>query len=507
MNPRLLLLFLALVPLAPAAQFAPVFTSGAVLQRDQPITLWGTGRDGEHVTLELLGHAATTTVSAGRWLVTLPALPATESTTLRLRGDNVVELRDVALGEVWLCTGQSNMEWRLNQCPPFTDDLLRTADDPGIRQIKIPLRAYAGDPLPVFAWKKFDRANAGQFSAVAYYFAADVRRRLGVVVGLVNCSFGGTPIEAWLSRPSLLAAGESAYLAQQDAKLAAFPDATSYEAAWAAYLKARAERDARQKAGVAEADLGPAPTEPYGYRSKGRPAGLHGAMFSLITPYTARGVLWYQGENNAGATVERYAALLRALIAQFRSEWNAPALPFFIAQVSSPTANWPEPEEPYARLREAQRLVATTTPHSGFVVTMDYGEHANVHPKQKQPIGERFARLALASVYGVKGLAAQSPSAASVQRRGDELAITFADLPGRLVIRDAAVPHLDVQLADGTWRSATARLSADAKSLVLPLAAGEEPRAVRYAYRNFGPLSLYTDEGLPVSPWLLRVSP
>lgn len=503
---RLLFTFLTLVAAAHAAQFAPVFTSGAVLQRDKPIALWGPGREGERVTVEFLGKTASATVSGGTWRVMLPAAPATENTKLVLRGDNVVELRDIAVGEVWLCTGQSNMEWRLNQCPPFTDELLRTADDPGIRQLKIPLRPFAGDPMQPFAWKKFDRTNAPQFSAVAYYFAADVRRRLGVVVGLVNCSFGGTPIEAWISRANLAAAGENELLAKHDEKMAKFPDAAGYEAAWTTYLKARSEREARQKSGVAEADLGPAPTEPYGYRSKSRPAGLHGSMFSLITPYTARGVLWYQGENNATATVDYYAKLLRALIAQFRTEWSEPALPFLIAQISSPTGNWPEPEEPYARIREAQRLVATSTPHSGFVVTMDFGERANVHPKQKQPVGERFARLALATVYGVKGLAAQSPSATAAHRVGTELTVSFADLPGRLVVRDAALPHLDIQLANGTWRAATARLSADAKSLILPLAAGEEPRAVRYAYRNFGPLSLYTDENLPVSPWLLPVS-
>lgn len=503
MKLRLLLALTLLATLGRAAQFAPIFTSGAVLQRDQPVAVWGTGRDGEHVTVEFLGHRADAVVSGGRWRVTLPPSPATENATLRLRGDTLVELRDIAVGEVWLCTGQSNMEWRLNQCPPFTNDLLRTANDPGIRQIKIPLRPFAGDPLPAFGWKKFDRAAAPQFSAVAYFFAAEVRRRLGVVVGLVNCSFGGTPIEAWLSRTTLETAGEQALLAQHDQKMAAFPDAKTYEAAWTAFTQARNARDAQLKAGAKAADLGPAPVEPYGYRSKSRPTGLHGAMFSLITPYTARGVLWYQGENNAGASVEAYAKLLRALIAQFRTEWDSAHLPVYVAQVSSPTANWPDAEEPYARLREAQRLVATSTPHSGFVVTLDYGERGNVHPIQKQPIGERFARLALAQTYGLSGFAAQSPSATAAQRVADTVVISFADLPGRLVLRDPAVPTLDVQLASGEWRAATAQLGEDGRTLRLALAPGEQARAVRYAYRNFGPLTLFTDEDLPVSPFLL----
>jgi sialate O-acetylesterase len=328
-----------------------------------------------------------------------------------------------------------------------------------------------------------------------------------VVVGLVNCSYGGTPIEAWLSRDTLAAAGETALLEKHDRKMAAFADAAAYEAAWAAFQKARAEREARVKAGAKPDELGPVPSEPYGYRTKGRPAGLYDSMFSLITPYTARGVLWYQGENNAGAPVDAYARQLRALIGQFRNDWSAPDLPVFVGQLASPTANWPDLEDPYARIREAQRAVATSTPHSGFIVTMDYGERGNVHPKQKQPIGERFARLALGRVYGLGGFAAQSPSAITAKRVGDELEVRFADLPGRLVLRDPALPTLEIQLADGTWQPAMARLTGDGKSLRIALAAGEAPRALRYAWRNFCALSLYTDEELPVSPWQLEVSP
>jgi sialate O-acetylesterase len=506
---RLALFVAALLPgVASAAQFAPVFSDRAVLQRDRPIAVWGTGRDGEKVTVELLDRSASAVVSGGRWQVELPALPATDRAILRLRGDHVVELADVAIGEVWLGLGQSNMEWRLNQCAPFTDALLATADDPGIRELKVPLRTSVDDPLPAFTWKTFDRPSAGKFGAVGYYFAAELRRRLGVVVGIVNCSYGGTPLEAWMSRAAIDAAGERAFLAEHDAKLAAWPTRAAYEEARAAALAERKAWDERQKAGVPAAELGPRPVEPYGPRFRDRAFAMREAMLAVVTPYSARGALWYQGESNAGRSTH-YESLLRAFITEIRRDWNAPTLPFFIAQLASPNTTAMDDGEQWAVLREAQRRVATSELHSGFVVALDHAEHGNVHPRQKQPIGERFARLALVRTYGLTGFAAQSPFAATGRLEDGAVTVTFADLPGQLVVRDPALPTLEVQLADGSWRAAAGTLASDGKSLRVSLsgAPGGPPRAVRYAWRNYGPLSLFTDENLPVSPWHLTVTP
>jgi len=488
-----------------AAQFAPAFTDNAVLQRDQPVTVWGTGRDGEKLEVEMLGHKASGEVRDGKWSLTLPPMPATDSATLTLRGDSVVELKNVAVGEVWLLTGQSNMEWRLNQCAPLTDALLATADNPRIRQLKIPLRAYHGDPLPAFGWKPFDKASAPQFSAVGYFFADALQKKLGVPVGLVNCSYGGTPIEAWMSREAIAGAGFRATLDEDEKRRALFPDAASYEKAWEDFQAAKKTFEERKKAGVPAAELGPEPKEPYGFRSKSRPAGLRDAMLSLVTPYTARGTLWYQGENNAGKP-DDYAALLTGFMAEMRREWKQPALPFFIAQVSSPTKNWPDHEDPYARMREAQTKVAKADPNSGFVVTLDRGEHQNVHPIDKQPIGERFARLALSRVYGEAGSAAQSPSASRAVARDGHVEITFDDLPGRLELRDPLVPTLEVSADGSTWQAPTAAaVSDDGRTLILTPPA--EAKHVRYGWRNFCTLTIFTDESLPVSPWRLPIEP
>lgn len=500
-----LIALLAMAAAAHAAEFAPVFTDHAVLQRDQPVTAWGTGRDGEEIELEMLGHKASGEVRDGKWSLTLPAMPATDSTTLTLRGDAVVELKDIAVGEVWLLTGQSNMEWRLNQCAPLTDALLATADNPRIRQIKIPLRPYAGDPLPSFAWKPFDQASAPYFSAVGYFFADALQQKLGVPVGLVNCSYGGTPIEAWMSREAIAGAGFQTTLDEDEKKRAVFPDAASYEKALEEFKAAKQAFEEKKKAGVPVAELGPEPKEPYGFRTKSRPAGLRESMLSLITPYTARGALWYQGENNAGRP-DDYAALLAGLMAEVRRDWGSPDFPFFIAQVSSPTKNWPDHEDPFARLRAAQTKVARADPHSGFVVTLDRGEHQNVHPIDKQPVGARFARLALARTYGQAVGAAQSPDAKAATRQDGKVAVSFDDLPGRLELRDPAVPTLEVS-SDGTKWEAPAAIAVSDDGRELLVHASGPAKFVRYGWRNFCTLTIFTDEGLPVSPWNLAVSP
>jgi sialate O-acetylesterase len=501
-----LALLLAVSQAATGAELAPVFTSHCVLQQSIPVALWGTGRDGEDVVVEIEGAAVKTTVAAGRWQVELPPLAPTSTTTLRLRSDTETVLHDVAVGEVWICSGQSNMEWRLNQCSPYTDALLATADNPDIRQIKVPLRAFAGDPLPRFEWNRFDKAAAPFFSAVAYAFAERLHAELGVPVGIINCSFGGTPIEAWMHPDALRAAGRRQLLDDDARKMAAFASPEAYEAAWAVYVAERTSWEDRKRAGTPEAELGPQPKEPYGSRTKSRPGTLHSSMLSLITPYTARGMLWYQGENNSYRPDE-YAGLLPQFVARCRADWNRPDWPVFIGQLSSPSPGNPDDKDAYAIVREAQRATAASDAHSGFVVTLDHGERGNVHPVHKQPIGERFARLALGRVHGRTGSAAQSPFAIRATRTDGTIAVEFGDLPGRLEIRDASVPSLEVGPPSGPWQPAAASLDADGKRLVIDAAAlPEGPVEVRYGWRNFCVLSLFTDEGLPVSPWRLPVA-
>ena len=487
-----------------AAEFAPIFSNGAVLQRDQPVAIWGTGRDGETVTVELFGKMATTTVANGKWIATLPAMPAAENGTLVLKGDKEIRIGDIAVGEVWICSGQSNMEWRINACASLYDSIAQTAHDPGIREFKVPLRTYSGDPVPPLLWRRFVAGPASQFSAIGYFFAAELRKKLGVVVGLVNCAFGGTSIESWMDRETLIATGGAKLLDEDAAKMALFATPADYEKAWNEYTAAKKDWDAKKKSGASAAELGPQPKEPYGYRTKSRPTALHDSMLGIIRPYTARGFLWYQGENNGGNRA--YEKMLAGFISAIRMEWNRPDMPFLIAQLSSPSGTNPDNGDAFPIIREAQRKVAMETPGAGFVVTLDHGQKGNVHPTVKQPIGERFARLALGRVYGDKEFSPQSPVATEATLRDGALWIQFSDVPKFLEIRDAAIPSLEVQDETGAWVPARAERGPDQKSLRIQLATSESvPKAVRYAWKNFTTLSLYSDEGLPVSPWILDV--
>lgn len=199
--------------------------------------------------------------------------------------------------------------------------------------------------------------------------------------------------------------------------------------------------------------------------------------------------------------------MLTALLAEFRRDWQRPDWPVLIGQISSPTPNWPDEQDPYARIREAQRAVATADPHSGLVVSLDYGKRGNVHPINKQPVGERFARLALGRVYGEKGFAPQSPSAVSATEEGGKIRVRVDDVPGKLEFRDPSIPTLQVS-KDGTqWLPATAEITADGKAIIVTPPPDATPvHSVRYAFQNFCPLTIYTDEGLPVAPWNLALT-
>jgi len=501
----LLLFLFFLLPIdLPAAEFAPVFTDNAVLQRDEPVAVWGTGREGETVTIELFGHQSTAIVSNGRWRVELTAMQAAENGTLRLKGDNEVELKNIAVGEVWMASGQSNMEWRLEQCAPLYDVLIQSANESGIRELKIPLRAYSGDPLPQMAWNEFVQGSAAKFGGVSYFFASGLRRELGVVVGIINCSYGGTPIEAWMDRETIRSTIGNKLLEEDAEKMAQFSSPLEYEKAWLEYLEAIKARASRKKAGLPAAEVGPLPRKPYGYRTESRPGCLNESMLGVIRPYTARGFLWYQGENNHGNL--EYKKMLEGFLFGIRKEWNKPLWPFLIAQLSSNSAKLPDDGESFAIIRQAQLQVAMETPGSGLVVTLDQGEQGNVHPRFKKIVGERLARLAMGRVYGRPEPKPQSPVAFSATRQNGGILVCFHDVPKHLEIRGGSPPVVEVQNELGDWLPAACEPASDSNSiLVVPPKEIKEVQAVRYAWRNFCSLSIYSDEGLPVSPWNLAV--
>jgi Domain of unknown function (DUF303). len=491
---------LGLTTALPFAVFAdvrpgPLFRDGAVLQRDMPAPVWGEADPGEAVVVEWRGARHETVADErGRWRVVLPAMPAsTGPSELVVSGKNTVRVRDVLVGELWLCSGQSNMAWTVAQSADAGAEIA-AADFPLIRHFQVAKTVAARPAFSVAgAWKAASPKTAGDFSAVAYYFGRELHRRLGVPVGLINASWGSTHIESWMSPAALASdpAFETVHrrwaevVAAHPAKLAAHAEAL---AAWEA-----AGRPAKRR-----------PRSPDGPGGRLEPSGLHNGMIHPFTPAAIRGVIWYQGESNS-ARHEEYARLFTGLIESWRSEFARPGLPFYFVQLASNIRRHDPSGEEFSHIREAQRT-ALALPGTGMAVTIDIGDPRNIHPSNKQDVGRRLARLALKRVHGLE-LEDSGPLPAFA-RRGKpdtgEVRVAFFHAAG-LAATDPALPGFEVAGADGVFFDATARL--EGESVVLRSPRVGAPETVRYAWGNNPPSPLRNAAGLPASPFVIPVAP
>ncbi|HEY4989287.1 MAG TPA: sialate O-acetylesterase, partial [Opitutaceae bacterium] len=347
----------------PAPDAAALFQDHAVLQSDKPVPIWGRAAPGEHVSVGFAGQRVGTTAGPdGRWIVVLTPLAANATgADLTITGKATVTLHDVLVGEVWLCSGQSNMEFAVDGGGPLNrvDNAAAEVADarfPLIRQFKVaPLASIRPLADTSGAWKACSPETVGAFTAVGYFFARDLFQRLGVPIGIVNCTWSGSPIESWMSPVAL----------------AAFPGYSNGHAAGAL----------------------PGPVDPW------IPSSLFNGMIHPLLPYAIRGALWYQGESNVGRAAA-YGAQFPAMIKAWRSHFGEGDFPFFWVQL----ANFAPPREAagdrLAFLREAQSR-ALALPGTGQAVAIDIGEPGNIHPRNKQEVGRRLALIAKANVYSI----------------------------------------------------------------------------------------------------------
>ncbi len=474
---------------AEAAVWLPsLFSDGAVIQRDRPVPVWGRAAAGEAIEVHFGESTASSVADAnGRWTVLLPPQPASrDGRVLTVRGridghTSEVTAKDVLVGDVWLCTGQSNMEWpvRLSTGGPET---AAAEPNPSIRHFKVPRTTTAAPREEMQAdWKSATPEEALHFTGVGYFFARALHAGTGVPVGLVNCTYGGTSIECWMTPASLRAseAGRTALAAWEESR-------RDFETAVLLYENALASAP-----GEAQAHK---PSPPAEYRA---PSGVYDGMLYSIIPYAARGVLWYQGESNVGRAAD-YRILFPEMIQAWRRHWGTPELPFLFVQLP----NWADANDrsgtAWAELRDAQ-TAALALPATGMVVAADLGEANDLHPREKRVLGERLAGLALQTVYG-SGAHALSPAVSAVARKGGTVRIEFSPTTDGLALRPAGVDTgFELAGADGVFRPATARLEGS----VAVVEAGDvpEPRQVRYAWRNNPAVTLYTTGGLPVVPF------
>lgn len=497
--PLLALAFLTLGALASAAELRlpAVFSDHMVLQRDKAVAVWGWADAAEEVTIEFAGQKKAAKADAsGQWSLRLDPLTASaESRKLTATGKDgrKAEVSDVLVGDVWLGSGQSNMAMTVNRAKDFEQEKAAAAF-PLIRHFK---EESAGAPTAQSQakgkWLACTPDNVGAFSATLYFFGREIHREVGVPVGLINTSVGGTPIESWIApevqetKPELSAAlkAQSAALPKIDPEKAKADYAVELKKFKAAKAKAVAEgtkapRPPRNAAEVSE--------------RKGSYGQLFNGKVAPLVPYTLKGMLWYQGEANSSDTrAPLYVHQLSALITDWRARWGE-ELSFAWVQLP----NFSRPGEGWPLMRESM-LKTLSLPKTGMAVTIDIGEAKDIHPKNKQEVGRRLSLWALGNVYGRKVAAASGPLPAGHEIKGGEVVVTLTHAEG-LKTRDGA-PVKGFQLAgtDKQWKPATARI--DGAKLIVTSAEVAAPVALRYAWLDFPETNLVNSADLPASPF------
>ena len=472
-----------------------VITDHAVLQRDAPIHLWGEASPAEKITIHFHDQSVATTASRlGLWEAWLMPEPAGGPFTLTVHGSSELSRSDLLVGDVWFASGQSNMEMPLAGFPGQAHitnaaQEIAGADLPQVRLLRMEQKSSDSPLAGISAvWQPCTPETAKDFSAVAYFFAREIGRREHIPIGVIDSSWGGTPIDSWVSLDALSA---DASLMPAFAARAHFADMqTHLEQVEAAEKSADAEAASHQLA---------KPSHPWHPDpSSWIPAGLYNGMVAPFTPYTIKGFLWYQGEtDSAPDRVDLYAKLLPALIADWRRQWRQGNLPFLFVQISS----FESPRENWGLIRDSQRRTLQVT-NTGMAVTLDIGQRDNVHPPDKQTVAARLVLAARALAYGEPTLAFNGPLYRQTTREPGSLRVWFDHAEG-LHSGDDALKGFEVAGADGHFVPATA--SVQGMSVIVSAPEVVEPVQVRYAWESFTDANLYNGAALPASTFVAEV--
>lgn len=486
---------LSAAQLSAAVTLPKIFGDGMVLQRDKPIPVWGWADAGEEVFIRL-GEFGTKVVAdaEGAWMFRFPPMKAGGPHELVVTGKNKVAIGNIMVGEVWVCSGQSNMEWPVNRTDNW-EEVVAGCADPMIRLFHVPRRP-SGRPLDDVnaSWKACTPDTLPGFSAVAYFFGREIRSELDVAVGLINTSWGGTRIEPWTPPAGFRSVDECAQFARQiDEANAqyrkAVTDALDPLEAW---IGAARTAIAGKKA------LPDAPAMPgHSLNSHGRPTGLYNGMIHPLVPYAIRGVLWYQGEANRVEGMA-YHHKMRALINGWRSVWGQGAFPFYFVQLAPFRYRTNDPTE-LPRLWEAQ-TATLGVPATGMAVTVDISNLNDIHPRNKRDVGCRLALWALAHDYGNEGVVHSGPLYREMKREGKSIRLHFDHAGSGLASRNGK-PIDWFQIAGEDRKFVEAQAVVEGSTVVVSSDAVANPAAVRFGWHQEAEPNLVNKEGLPASPF------
>lgn len=481
-----------------------IFTSHLVLQRDLANPVWGTAAPGEEVTVSIGDQKLTTKAGDdGKWRVKLAPMAANaKPQTITVKGTNELKIEDVLVGEVWICSGQSNMQWEVAQSTNAELEIA-TAKYPQMRFISVP-QVGTQEPQADFKgeWSVVSPETVGKLSAVGYFFGRQLHQQLEVPIGLIDDAWGGSACEAWINRETLAKDGRFSDLL------------TAWETFEKNYDKAKADADhaaalekwKTEAAAAKEAGKQPprAPGHP-GARLSGnaRPGNIYNGVLLPTIGYGIKGAIWYQGESNAGRAYQ-YRDLFPLMIKSWRDEWKQGDFPFYYVQLADFLQVKDQPgESNWAELREAQTLTMDKLPNTGEAVIIDIGEADDIHPRNKVDVGNRLARWALAKDYGVK-VNYQSPRYKSMEVADDgKVTVTFDHVgSGLTTIESRDVKGFAVAGEDKVWHWATAEIDPKANNKVIVTCKSvAKPVAIRYGWADNPICNLFSKEDLPATPF------
>lgn len=525
---------------------AAIFQDGMILQRNKPVVIWGTGAHGETIRGEIQGKQGETAVDAdGKWTLLLPALTASEEEELVLRSvspqgrEETKIFRQVAVGEVWIAGGQSNMEFHMRY-EKHKAEALENCENPRVRFFDVPEVCYDGqaeefDYSRMGIWRKADRENLEYFSAVGYYFEREIERTLDVPVGIIGCNWGGTRSCAWMSAESVERAGKP-WMQMYEERIAEMDMEEYWEKQHGNPMNHRGDPFAdpfgeavlpgtlsdeeiadlfRQMPADIEANLQEIqPTE--------IPGCLYEHMLKTIAPYGIRGFLWYQGESDDEPGKQGlYQDMLTALIGDWRALWNDTELPFLLVQLPGWETWLDGPgNQDYMTIRSCQEKAAKSVGHAYLCSISDAGERRDIHPKDKKVVGERLALLARGHVYG-ESLLCDAPSAEKIRRDGNCIEIAFASAQGGLTVKGDAVEALHIypaqdpgaegQIPEKSEEGAGQRTDhrteipftadVDGEKLRIRLPEGTGTVTIEFARTRWYLVNLYNQAGIPAIPF------
>jgi sialate O-acetylesterase len=487
---RLLALAAFAATLHGAVRLPSLISDHMVLQRGVPVRIWGAADPGEAVRVEFQGQSiATKARESGKWEAWLRPLSAAGPLEMTIAASNTITIHDILVGEVWLGSGQSNMEFVLANANNHDDEIANAAY-PLIHLFHVK-RALAETPAEdvTGAWEVCSPQSVPRFSAVEYFFGRHLHQALHVPMGLIESDWGGTPAEAWTSHPALEADPALKFILDNwDRVLASYPTAKQrYDQQIEQWNQAVAKAKAD---GTKPPNRPPAPQGP-GHQFT--PAGLFNGMIAPLTPYAIRGVIWYQGESNASeAHAYRYRRLFADMIEDWRNRWGEGDFPFLFVQLANYKSNqwWPV-------LRESQtetlRLAST-----GMALAIDIGESNDIHPKNKQDVGKRLALAALHVAYGQSG-EYSGPMFVEAVPEGGRMRVYFTHAAGMQAKGGGEVAGFAIAGADGKFVPAEARIDGD--TVVASSAQVADPVAVRYGWADDPVCNLVNSAGLPAVPF------